>query len=150
PNIAAPGTSTRSASNTSDNAYTFADGTSMATPHIAGAMALLWSALRLDAPLGVAAPRGFTRAMGYSLSMTSSPSVRPEADTELAPNAGGITSMLFRLVPGAISQPRGFAKRRLVTGSTITVLSIMLQTLPMALRAQHIESIAGRFAWNML
>src|SRR5262249_43361001 len=44
PNIAAPGTSTRSASNTSDNAYTFADGTSMATPHIAGAMALLWSA----------------------------------------------------------------------------------------------------------
>ena len=44
PNIAAPGTSTRSASNLSDTAYTFADGTSMATPHIAGAMALLWSA----------------------------------------------------------------------------------------------------------
>ena len=44
PDIAAPGTSTRSASNLSDTAYTFADGTSMATPHIAGAMALLWSA----------------------------------------------------------------------------------------------------------
>jgi subtilisin family serine protease len=45
PDISAPGTSIRSASNSSDNTYTFATGTSMATPHIAGAMALLWSAI---------------------------------------------------------------------------------------------------------
>ncbi len=44
PDITAPGTSTRSATNSSDTAYTFASGTSMAGPHIAGAVALLWSA----------------------------------------------------------------------------------------------------------
>src|SRR4029077_18340884 len=42
PDITAPGTGTRSASNASDTAYAVASGTSMAPPHIAGAMGLLW------------------------------------------------------------------------------------------------------------
>jgi len=45
PDITAPGTNTRSCDNTCDTCYTTASGTSMATPHISGAMGLLWSAL---------------------------------------------------------------------------------------------------------
>lgn len=45
PDITAPGNPTRSSTNASDSSYAFFSGTSMATPHIAGAMALLWSAV---------------------------------------------------------------------------------------------------------
>jgi len=45
PDIAAPGNPTRSCTNDTDSSYAAFSGTSMATPHIAGAVALLWNAI---------------------------------------------------------------------------------------------------------
>jgi serine protease AprX len=58
PDIVAPGTTIRSSVNGSDNSYTVGNGTSAATPHIAGSLALLWSAVpslqnRIDASRAV-------------------------------------------------------------------------------------------------
>jgi signal transduction histidine kinase len=61
----------------------------------------------------------------------------------------GLTAWLLRLVPGAQAYPEALAKRRLITGLTIVVVSVMLQTVPPALRAQGAMPVLVRFAYSL-
>ena len=56
-------------------------------------------------------------------------------------------ALLLRLVPGATAQPYALAKRRLFTGLLVVVVSIMLQTVPTAMRAQQAAPVVVRFSY---
>jgi sensor histidine kinase YesM len=60
---------------------------------------------------------------------------------------GGFKALMLRLVPGATAQPEPLAMRRLVTGLTIVVVSVLLQIVPVALRAHETMPIVVRFLW---
>jgi len=71
----------------------------------------------------------------------------PRSEARAAPAHRGL---LLRLVPGADAHPTDHAKRRLLIGLTIVVVSVMLQMVPIALRAQHIEIVLARFGWSLV
>ena len=79
PDITAPGTNTRSSYNTSDNAYASLSGTSMATPHIAGATALLWCA-RPDLRHDIAGSRTILDSAAHFISSTQCGDAGPPND----------------------------------------------------------------------
>ncbi len=79
PNITAPGSSIRSITRSGDDVYSFSSGTSMASPHVAGVIALLWSA-RPELVRNIAATKALLQA-------TANPNVTVAEQT-----CGGIPS----------------------------------------------------------
>lgn len=119
PNISAPGSSVRSITRTSDTAYSVLSGTSMASPHVAGVIALLWSA-RPALVRNIAA----TRAL---LQNTANPAVTLTAQTcggtpstQIPNNSFGygrvdaLAALTAVTVSGRVVNPEGVAQRNAV------------------------------------
>jgi signal transduction histidine kinase len=60
------------------------------------------------------------------------------------------TSRLLQLLPGMSAHPEPVARRRLVTGLAIVIGAVMLQSVPLALRASAIAPVLARFVWWLL
>jgi signal transduction histidine kinase len=61
-----------------------------------------------------------------------------------------ISARVLRLVPGATGQPSELVQRRLLVGLTIVGLSMILQTVPTAIKSTHVPPVLARFGWSLV
>lgn len=73
-------------------------------------------------------------------------STRPPAEAAGGP-ARSLPALARAFVPGAASQPEPLAQQRLMTGLTVIVVAILLQSLPLLLRDQSVLPALVRFSF---
>lgn len=91
PDLVAPGVGVRSALSIKDNSYTRLTGTSMATPHVAGALALLLS-LHKEASIGSTNASGSPPSMGKILDALKDSASKDLSKPFLVPSSCGNTT----------------------------------------------------------
>ena len=154
PDLAAPGTWIRSS--IPNNAYGYKDGTSMATPHVAGAVALIWSAVP-NLKNNIEATEAILNETAFHLSTVAcGQSGWPNnlygygrLDALAAVEVARVSRAAFAFTPGPLNQPITFAN--LSTGSVPLTSTwqfgdgTTLTTVGEAQPVQHTYSVTGTY-----
>lgn len=123
PNVSAPGANVRSIGSSSDVVYTSLSGTSMASPHVAGVVALLWSA-RPALQRNIAATKAFLQnSASANVTMATPQTCGGVSSTQIPNNSFGygrvdalaaFTASTPVALTGRVVSPQGIAQRNAV------------------------------------